>query len=170
MRIEAALSGGNPRSLGRADEVAAIVLADPALLDELFACLGSPDDIVRMRAADALEKVCRQHPEWVEPYVDRLLRDASAIDQPSVQWHLAQMLGEVHLTGGRRELAAAILRRNLEQASDWIVLNYSLQVYATFVRDDPSLRDDFVAQLVRHQAGAHTSVRKRATALLAEFT
>jgi hypothetical protein len=56
------------------------------LLDELFACLGNADDIVRMRAADALEKVCREHPEWLVPYADRLLSDVAGIDQPSVHW------------------------------------------------------------------------------------
>jgi len=167
--IEARLTGGSPRSLGRTEEVVADVLADRGLLDELFECLFNADEIVRMRAADAIEKVCRQHPDWVLPFVDRLLDEGARIEQPSVQWHLAQMLGEVSLTGSQRAAAVAILRRNLEQATDWIVLNYTLAVFATFVRDDPSLREFFTGQLRRHQAGPLKSVRKRATTLLAEF-
>ena len=79
------------------------------------------------------------------------------------------MLGEVALNARQRAKAVAILRRNLEQTTDWIVLNYSLQVFASFAREDPALRDFFVAALRRHQAGPLKSVRKRATTLLAEF-
>lgn len=37
-----------------------MVVDDRTRLDELFACLESPDELVRMRAGDGLEKVCRQ--------------------------------------------------------------------------------------------------------------
>ena len=57
------LTGGHPNSLGRSEEVVGIVVDDRTRLDELFACLESPDELVRMRAGDGLEKVCRQQEE-----------------------------------------------------------------------------------------------------------
>ncbi|MBK5109963.1 MAG: hypothetical protein JJE10_01195 [Thermoleophilia bacterium] len=81
------LSGGHHNSLGRTDEVIGEVLADPGRVEELFATLESPDELVRMRAGDALEKVCRERPQWLEPYAETILTEIGSIDQPSVQWH-----------------------------------------------------------------------------------
>lgn len=169
MSLALELSGGNPRSLGKTDEVVNSVLADGNKLGELFDCLFIDDEIVRMRTADALEKICRQRPSWFASYADRLLTDVAAIDQPSVQWHLAQMIGELHLSEAQRVKAIAILKRNLEKATDWIVLNYSLEVFAQFVRSDSGLRPYFVKQLNRHVDNHHRSVAKRANKLLADL-
>jgi len=56
------------------------------------------DPIIRMRASDALEKISRQPLDWLQPYIPQLLTEIGPIDQPSVQWHLAQILGQVQLT------------------------------------------------------------------------
>lgn len=47
--IAARLGGGDPRSLGRVEDVIEAVLGDPAQLDALFACLFCEDAVVRMR-------------------------------------------------------------------------------------------------------------------------
>jgi len=93
------LTGGNPRTLHNVDPVVKTVVAEPERLDELIVCvLDSEDEIVRMRAGDALEKVCRAQPLLLQPHVSLLLGDMAQIHQPSVQWHVAQMLGHVRLT------------------------------------------------------------------------
>ena len=51
------LSGGDRRSIGRADEVATEVVAVPELFPALMEAVEHPDEIVRMRASDAVEKV-----------------------------------------------------------------------------------------------------------------
>jgi len=66
-----------------------------------------------MRAGDALEKICRVHPDWFVPYLPRLLGDVAEIPQASVQWHLAQMFGEIEITDSQRSRAVAILTANL---------------------------------------------------------
>ena len=85
------LKGGHHNSLGRTAEVVELALSDRARVDELFAGLGEPDELVRMRVGDALEKVCARRPEWFVPNVERLLGEVGEIEQPSVQWHLAQI-------------------------------------------------------------------------------
>ena len=67
--IKAILTGGNPRSLERTEEVVTLVLSNSTRLHELYACLLEDNQIIRMRASDALEKVCRQQPEWLQPYI-----------------------------------------------------------------------------------------------------
>ena len=85
------LKGGHHNSLGRTAEVVDLALSDRARVGELFAGLGEPDELVRMRIGDALEKVCARRPEWFVPNVERLLGEVGKIEQPSVQWHLAQI-------------------------------------------------------------------------------
>jgi len=72
--IKAILTGGNPRSLERTEEVVTLVLSNSFRLNELYACLLEDDQIIRMRASDALEKVCRQHPEWLQPSIPSVAR------------------------------------------------------------------------------------------------
>jgi hypothetical protein len=97
--------GGKSNSLGRTNEVIELVLNDRARLEELYGCLFHEDAWLRMRAADALEKICRRHSDWLVPYIDRFLGDFSTSIQPSIQWHLAQILGEVTLTDPQKRTA-----------------------------------------------------------------
>ena len=71
--ILALLTGGDRRSIGRSDQVAAMVSKDPKLFPNLIAGLWSEDPLVRMRAADVTEKVTREHPEWLQPHKNELL-------------------------------------------------------------------------------------------------
>jgi len=167
--IAEALSGGNPRTLGRAEEMVALVLNRPARIAELFECLFDDDEIVRMRAGDAVEKVCRAKPELLKPYVKRLLHDVSRIDQPSVQWHLAQMLAEVELTPKQKAGAIRLLKRNLSQSTDWIVINCTMDSLAKFAQNNPRLRREFVETLREYQNSSYKSIASRARRLLARL-
>jgi hypothetical protein len=161
------LAGGDRRSLGRAAEVVALTLADATRIGELFACLLDADEIVRMRAADALEKVVRERPELGQPFVERLLADVAAIDQPSVRWHLAQLLRHVALTPSQRERAIAVLRGQLAASDDWLVVNETLTTLASFARDDGQLRAELRQILSSRLGDGRRAVAKRAMTLLA---
>ncbi len=165
-----ALAAGNPRSLGRTGELVDRVLGAPEQLDELFACLFDADEVVRMRAADALEQVCRAQPGRLEPYVGRLLGEASKIDQPSVRWHLAQMLAETDLTGADRDRAVAILLGNLDQSDDCVVINCTLDSLAAFAREGWITRRRITSALRRFEGDRRKSLASRARRLLAEFS
>ncbi|MCC6832812.1 MAG: hypothetical protein IT200_15855 [Thermoleophilia bacterium] len=162
----AMLAGGDPRSLGRTAEVVDVVLADPGRLGELFACLDSPDPVVRMRAADGLEKACRARPERFTRFVPRLLGEVAAIAQPSVRWHLAQMLGEVALRPSEAEAARGVLRDQLAGSSDWIVLTSAMSSLAALAGDDPALRADAVRWIGRFADDPRPAVAKRAARVL----
>lgn len=165
------LTGGHPNSLGRAEEVVAIVLADRARLEELFASLADPDELVRMRVGDALEKVCREQPQWFVPHIDRLIDEVGGIEQPSVQWHVAQMLrhlrGDLSVDQARR--ATDLLQRNLTRSTDWIVLNVTMDVLAEWSKDSSALADWLARELDRLRLDERKSVAKRASKHLAEL-
>jgi hypothetical protein len=57
MSILAKLEGGDRRSIGNSEEVVQTVSKNPALFEELFSGLLADDPVVRMRAADAIEKL-----------------------------------------------------------------------------------------------------------------
>jgi len=163
---ELELLGGHPNSLGRTPEVVAAVLADQTLLERLFATLASDDAVVRMRAGDALEKVCRQQPAWFEQRIERVFGEMAAIDQLSIQWHVVQILGEIRLTAAQRRRAVALAQRLLTTASDWIVLNTTMQQLFAWSRDDPALAAWLAPQLTRLAGDPRRSVARRATRLL----
>ncbi len=163
--------GGKKNSLGRAEEIVQIVLADHSRLDELYRCLFEDDAWVRMRAVDALEKICRVHPEWLEPYVERLLYEVATIDQASIQWHLAQMFLEIDLSPAQRKKAIDIMKRNIAtKEADWIVASNTMDTLARYVSDDMLPLSELLL-LLKVQQGHHSkAVVKRATRLLDELT
>ena len=166
------LKGGHPNSLGRTQEVVGIVRADRTRLEELFASATDPDELVRMRAGDALEKICREQTGWFAQHLDRLLDELGAIEQPSIQWHLAQMLqhlrGELSDEQARR--ATELLQRNLTRSTDWIVLNVTIDVLSDWAAHDPSLAAWLIPELERLRRDARKSVAKRASKRLTELT
>ena len=75
-------TGGHPNSLGNTVEIVDEVLADRDLFDELFSCYLCEDEIVRLRS-QRRRRICKEKPEYVLPYLDRLLNEVALIDQPS---------------------------------------------------------------------------------------
>lgn len=115
------------------------MLKDRTALDPLFRCLFSADETVRMRAVDGLEKIARKRIDLFDGYRARLLTHVSEINQPSVQWHLVQILPRLVPCVRERARAVAILRRNLESCRDWLVTNMTLEAPAEFAIDDMQL-------------------------------
>jgi hypothetical protein len=72
MAIALLLEGGDRRSIGRANHVAELVLRHPHPLRELLKYLWSGEAVVRMRAADAAEKISRQMPEPFRRFIPEL--------------------------------------------------------------------------------------------------
>ncbi|HKW87164.1 MAG TPA: hypothetical protein VJN21_00250 [Candidatus Acidoferrales bacterium] len=76
-RILKTLSCGDLRSIGRSNKIVARVLAKPSLFSKLFRGLSSGDRIIRMRAADAIEKITLARPGLLRGRVRQLLQLAA---------------------------------------------------------------------------------------------
>ncbi len=85
------LVGGDRRSIGAVGEVVEAVLADADLFKHLFTGMMEADDIVRMRAADAVEKVTATRPEHLSPYKTEIIEQIARSEQQEARWHLCQM-------------------------------------------------------------------------------
>jgi DNA-binding transcriptional ArsR family regulator len=153
-------AGGHRNSLGRSAEVLAAVQADPSRLVELFACVGDEDAWVRMRAIDTFEKAVRADPTLGAPYVEALLALTDS-EQPSIQWHLAQLFSLLALSEPQRARVVAWLRDRLTTTEvDWIV---AANAMLALVALDPSGARPSVEVQLEHRSA---SVRRKAAALL----
>jgi hypothetical protein len=133
------LEGGDRRMIGRSEEVAAMVSKDPKLFPELMAGLWSTDALIRMRAADAAEKVTRNRGELLQPYKEELLGLMVETEQQELRWHLAAMVPRLQLNTKQRNLATSLLIGYLDDRSS-IVKTFALQGLTELAEDDPSIR------------------------------
>jgi hypothetical protein len=125
-----------------------------------------------MRAADSLEKICREHPDWLLPYVDKFFSDKlSESEQPSIQWHLAQIFREVTLTDRQKHAAVKWLTDRVSTKEvDWIVSANVMDTLAKFNRDGSFPKDELVRLIKIQQRHKSKSVVRRADKLLASLS
>src|SRR5258708_21370000 len=86
------LQGGDRRTIGRSDQVAEMVSGDAKLFPKLITGLWSAYALVRMRAADAAEKVTRKHRELLQPYINELLGLMAETQEQELPWHLPALV------------------------------------------------------------------------------
>lgn len=162
------LEGGDRRTVGRSDEVAAMVSKKPGLFPALLAGLWSEDPLVRMRAADAAEKVTRRNREFLQPHKKELLGLMAEAKEQELRWHLAAMVPRLLLTSRERQLAASLLNSYLEDRSS-IVRTFALQGLADLAQQDLSIRPA-VTEVLRESTRKGTPAMKaRSRKLLAHL-
>jgi hypothetical protein len=140
------LEGGDRRSIGRVEQVVADVLDDPALFDDLFQGMLDDEPIIRMRSADAVEKITAVHPEYLQPSKEVLLQRVARSEQQEVRWHVAQMVSRLDLNAQERRAMVSILRGYLEDRSK-IVKTCAMQALADLTEADPDLRAQVIPLL-----------------------
>ena len=129
------LQRGDRRSIGRVEEVVDNVLGTPSLFAELINGLFVADPVVRMRTADAVEKITVDQPELLQPYKRKLIRLAGQTDQQEIRWHMAQILPRLALKPGDRKTIVEIMFTYLNDKSN-IVVTFALQALADFAAED----------------------------------
>ncbi len=159
------LKGGDLRSTGRSDEVVADVLADPALFDALFRAILVADPLVRMRAADAVEKISANRPEYLRPYKRVLVEQVAGIEQQEVRWHVAQMLPRLEWSQEEQAAIIEILLGYLDDESK-IVKTFTMQALADFAARDAKLRPQVVELLKELTQTGSPAMKSRGRKLL----
>ena len=168
--FDAMLSGGHPNSLGRTLEVVDAVLADRDRLEDLYACYGADDEVVRLRTSNALKRVTIEHPDWTMDLMDRLQSEVAELDQASAQWTLSLLfdLTKDLLSSAQEARAVRIMRRNLAEHDDWIVLNNAMKVLSGWA-DTKAERDWLRPHLERLAGDPRKSVAGQARKALARI-
>jgi hypothetical protein len=70
-KFEDLLSGGDLRSIGKSNSVVALI-ENQAQFSELFLLLFHQQHTIVMRAADSVEKITINHPEYLHPHKKQL--------------------------------------------------------------------------------------------------
>lgn len=162
------LKGGDRRSIGKVNEVVAAVLVNGKLFNALVSGMEQEDPLVRMRAADAAEKVSNQHPDWLLPHKALLLHLARTETQQELRWHLAQMLPRMKFRVKERRAVVAVLWDYVKDRSA-IVRSFALQALADFSHGDPLLHDAVLHQARKTARSGSPAERVRARRILTAF-
>jgi hypothetical protein len=162
------LEGGDRTSIGRADQVAAFISKNPRMFPKLIAGLWSDDPVVRMRAADATEKVTRKNREVLRSYTRALLGLMAETAEAELRWHLAAIVPRLPLKAKDRQLAVSLLRGYLEDGSS-IVKTFALQGLADLAQDDSDLQPEVLEMVREAGRSGKPAMKARSRKLLAHL-
>lgn len=162
------LAGSDRRSIGRANEVVDEVLHNPSLFGALFNGLYNNAPLIRMRAADAIEKITATRPEWLEPYKEKLIGTVAAFDQQEIRWHVAQMLPRLTLTRAERSAVVSVLKGYLKDKSS-IVRTSAMQALADLAEHDEHLRGEVIDLLQSLMRTGTPAMKSRGRTLFKQF-
>lgn len=167
-RILRKLKGGDRRSIGKSGQAARDVSKTPGLFADLISGLCDADPVIRMRAADAIEKSTRQNPQLLQPWKRSLLEQISGLQDKEVRWHIAQLIPRLDLTAAERELALRILMGYLNDESS-IVRTFSMQALADLAQCDADLRSRVTPLIERLTRIGTPAMRSRGRKLLKQL-
>ena len=163
--IYSMLAMGNRLSVGRAREVAALLLAQPKRTNQVIECLWDKDPGVANRAADALERASDKHPELLAPWNESLLGLMAEARENKLRWNLALIVPRLELTMAETERAAGLLRSWLDDRSS-IVKTCTMQGLAGLTRQNPSLLPEVLDLLRIFSRSGTPAMRARGRILL----
>lgn len=164
------LSEGKGRiSVGRAEQVAALVIANPERLSRLMECLWDEDPGVANRAGHALERVTRDSMDVFGPLLAEwktaLLGLLPEVTENKLRWHLALIVPRLELSRPECRRAAGALQAWLEDGSS-IVKTMAMQGLVDMTRQDPSLLPEVVDLLRVLSRSGTPAMRARGRLLL----
>jgi len=128
----------------------------------------SDEPVIRMRAADAAEKISCAKPELLQPFKAELLGLAQESTQQEVRWHLALMLPRLRLTSPERRSAVARLQEYLQDRSS-IVKTLALQGLSDLARDDEQLQPEVLELIAQASRTGTAAMKARARKLLLQW-
>jgi HEAT repeat protein len=164
------LSGARPdgglRSDGVADQVAAFVLEYPPALEDLLIGLESPEDVVRGRSADALEKVAREQPAWLVPHIPIFIQASRTDKVAMVKMHLAMLLGHLVVCGEMIDPIEAALF-DLLAGHGAFTRSWAITSLCILARRYPDKESRIIQRIARLDSDPSIAVRTRARKALA---
>ena len=150
-------------------EVVSIVLESPERLASLVGCAFDGDASIRMRAADALEKISRHQREPLQPYVSVLLGLFEETEQQEVRWHLAVLLPRLRLDSSERRRTVQTLQACMHAKSS-LVKTFALQGLADLVWQDASLSPLALDLALSAERTGTAAMKARSRKLIRELT
>lgn len=145
-----------------------MVLDRPSLISDLIGCLFEEGANVRLRAADALEKVSRTRPALLQKFVVLLLCLLEEAAQPELRWHLAVILPRLRLNGEERQRTVRALQGCLTAESS-LVKTFALQGLADVAVQDSAVVPFVLDSLKAAERAGTPAMKARSRKLLREL-
>jgi hypothetical protein len=163
--LRSMLEGSDRRSIGRANEAAQAITDGCCDCHHAIALLYDEDAVIRMRAADALEKATVREASAIAPFRTELVGLLCQTEQKEMRWHLAQMVPRLPLDARYRRIAVAALERYLEDSSS-IVRTCAMEALARLASRDSTLQARVHELLRAAERNGTPAMRARARRLL----
>jgi hypothetical protein len=160
------LKGHDLRSIGKSDEVVKLVTSDPLLFDEVFNGIFHEDKVVRARCADAVEKVAKKFPEFIQKKKKIILKNLPDFNQKEVLWHIALMLGYMKLTTKEIAKASEYLFLWLNKEESIIVKVMCMQTLADYALKNRNMLKSVSNEIRKQMINGAPAIKARGKNLL----
>jgi hypothetical protein len=107
---EQLLNSGDLRGIDGVDMVVKMIDSQ-AEFDILFSCLKSRNRLIVMRTADAIEKITKQNPQYLEKHKVDILQFCSIVQNKELKWHLAQLVTRIMMDNAEFRYVCNILEK-----------------------------------------------------------
>ena len=156
---------GNRLAVGRAKEVAAILLDHPKKAAQVVECLWDEDAGVANRAADALERASYSNSNLLAPWKEALLGRMVDATENKLRWNLALMAPRMALTVAETERTAVVLQSWLDDRSS-IVKTCAMHGLAGLARWNTAMLPEVMDMLRLLSRSGTPAMRARGRILL----
>ena len=163
------LQGGDLRFIGRANEVAREVEDNPALFEAVFDGLANDDPVIRMRAADVIEKVTQRKPELLLGHTSKVISLLAHSKQQEVCWHLAQIAPRLKYNESQEKEIIQCLKSYLVHKSK-IVQVCAMESLAIIAESNAALLNEVIKIITKLAATGSPAVQSRGRKLLQRLT
>lgn len=155
------LAGGDRRSIARSNAALRLLRADRRRVAELAKLVADRDWLIVMRAADLLEKLAHEHPEWIQRYRRLFIGPLASHDSWEIRLQVARALPLLRWTADERPRVLRILRRYVDDPQ-LFVRAWALDSLARFAEDDPDLMSAVRRLLKTFRRSDRPALRSRA--------
>ncbi len=162
------LRGGDRRSVGKVGEVVNAVQKKPDLFQDLVTGLFDDEPVVRMRAADAMEKISRENPELLQPFKAYLIGLAQHTQQQELRWHIAQMIPRVKLTPAETAKVTGIFFEYLKDKSK-IVVTFAMQALSDLAMREARVPTRVISAIENLTRAGSPAIKSRGKKLLVQL-
>lgn len=135
-----------------------------ALLD-LIRDLEDVDPIIKIQAAEKLQRLSSGDLSGLLPFKAKLMQLAGKANQQEVRWHMAQLLPSLQLSAGEREDLKQLFISYLDDES-YIVQISALKALADMALEDESIKPDVTQVLEENLASGVPAIQARCKRLL----
>jgi hypothetical protein len=111
--IRPLLSGGDRRSIAESRRARVLIERDPSLVSELVALTADTDWLVAQRALDLLEKLAREHADWIERHKNVFIGPLAASDKWEIRLQIVRALPLFHWSQAQERRVEEILLENV---------------------------------------------------------